>query len=219
MLEQFLSFEKSEVEELAKKALMKYGMENITESRNLLIQLFRTVKNDVSKLKSVKDFSILGKAFSLMITEEISDDIDNQQLMATLGYFYLSKALKENLNEQNLLSLRLIILNSAHTPFSYTVTSALNLNSGGIFRMNMLGYQGRDAIYKMEISDYSTIDNNVLNAPYFSERKEELEDLLTKDFFSPEKSKDEIISSGQENHKKILNYLEHRILIEEDIDF
>ena len=63
MSEQFLSFEKLEFEELAKKALMQYGMENITESRNLLIQLFRTVKNDVSKLKSVKDFSILGKAF------------------------------------------------------------------------------------------------------------------------------------------------------------
>ena len=35
----------------------------------------------------------------------------------------------------------------------------------------------------------------------------------------PEKTLDNVIKSGVENHKKLLEYLENRVMQEEDIDF
>jgi hypothetical protein len=77
----------------------------------------------------------------------------------------------------------------------------------------------RDAIYKMEIADLELHPPLYQQIPFFNERKMEFDEMIGRQFFMPERNKENVIKSGIEIHRKLLLYLVNRILIEGDVDF
>lgn len=210
-----------EIISLAKRANAQYQQERITDGRQLLVQIYRSVKSDPGQLRNVKDFSVLGTSFLMMLDQNLSDDIDTLQMMASISYLCISKAIEQDSSNLNLYKDRLLMLRIGHDPFKYTVMSALDLNAGGFmsFSMGNSDLKARDAIYKMEIADLELHPQLYRQVPFFKERKDEFDEKIGRQFFMPEKTLDNVIKSGVENHKKLLDYLENRVINEEDVDF
>lgn len=224
-IEYFKSIEKiktePEVVELAKQAVVQYQNENPSGARNFLVQIYRSVKSNPEQLNEVSDFENLGKAFLFMLDQNLSDDIDTLQMIVSVGYLCISKAIEMDKQNLNLYKDRLLLLRIGHTPFKYTVMSALNQNAGGImsFSMGHSDLQARDAIYKMEITDIELNPILYQQVDFFRERRNEFDQMIAREFFLPEKTKENIIKTGINNHNQLLQYLENKILNESDIDF
>lgn len=212
-----------EIIKLAKQAATEYQNENPSVARSYLVQIFRSIKGEPEQLKDVTSFETLGKAFLMMLDKNLSDDIDNLQMMASVGYLFISKAIQADKNNLNLYKDRLLLLRMGHESFVYTVMSALDLSGGSSFPFGIMASmaptRARDAIYKMEIADLE--QNPVLHqqVELFKERKKDFDEKIARQFFMPEKTKDNVIKTGVENHKRLLEYLENRIINESDVDF
>jgi hypothetical protein len=210
-----------EIVSLAKRANSQYQNENVSDGRQILIQIYRSVKSNPGQLKDVKDFSSIGTAFLMMLDQNLSDDIDTLQMMASISYLCISKAIENDKENLNLYKDRLLMLRMGHDPFKYTVMSGLDLNAGGFmsFSMGMSDLTARDAIYKMEIADLELHPLFYRQVPFFKERKDEFDEMIGRQFFMPEKTLENVVKSGVENHKKLLSYLENRVINDEDVDF
>ena len=156
-----------------------------------------------------------------MLDQNLSDDIDTLQMIASISYLCISKAIEQDSTNLNLYKERLLMLRIGHDSFKYTVMSSLDLNSGGFmsFSIDNSDLKARDAIYKMEITDIELHPQLYRQVPFFKEIKDEFDEKISRKFFIPEKTLDNIIKSGIENHKKLLQYLENRVISEEDVDF
>lgn len=207
-----------EIVSLARKANAQYQTEQVTDGRQLLIQIYRSVKADPGQLRDVKDFSALGTSFLMMLDQNLSDDIDTLQMMASISYLCISKAIQNDNENLNFYKDRLLLLRIGHEPFSYTVMSALGL-ADSFFSIIPPQMTARDAIYKMEIADLELNPHLYRQIPFFKERKDEFDEKISRQFFMPEKTLDNVIKSGVENHMKLLDYLENRVIKEEDVDF
>ena len=209
-----------EIISLSQNAISAYQNENPAAARSSLVQIFKSVKYNPSQLKQVQDFKSLGTAFLLMLDQQISDDIDNLQLIVSVGYLCLSKAINKEGNDPNLIKHRLLLLKMGHEPFTYTVMNALNIGGSPFGVMaQMAPLRARDAIYRMEISDLEENPTLYINIPLFKERKREFDDKIRNEFFRPEKSVTELIQTGKENHKKLYSFLENMVIKNEDVDF
>src|SRR5690606_39808057 len=100
--------------------------ERVTDGRQLLIQIYRSVKSDPGQLRNVKDFSSLGTSFLMMLDQNLSDDIDTLQMMASVSYLCISKAIENDNTNLNSYMDRLLMLRVGNEPFSYTVMHALD---------------------------------------------------------------------------------------------
>ncbi|EPR73432.1 hypothetical protein ADIWIN_1462 [Winogradskyella psychrotolerans RS-3] len=211
----------SKLDVLSKKIVDLYDQQMFSESREYLVQLFLNVKRSPESLKEVNDFESLGRAYLFMLDQKITDDIDNLQMISSLGYLFLSKAHSISPTNANLIMFRLMVLQMGLDALKYTVMSILEGNGSSMLSMfsGMQDIKARDAIYKMEISD---IDDNpiiYMRVDYFNERKVQLDEMVNDDFFLPLKTKQEIKESGIKYHKKLYEYLVNKVLMEFDIDF
>jgi hypothetical protein len=204
----------------AKQVIKFYSEEKRTLARPILVDIYHSVKYNPTQLKDVKDFESLGEAFLFMLDQGLSDDIDTLQMMASLAYLFISKALQQNTSNPDLIKDRLLVLRIGHEAISYTVMSILA--DEGVIYFSMMGnpnLKARDAIYKMEIADLEANPILYLRMEYFSERKNEFDAKIRNEFFSPEKTKESIIETGINMHKKLFNYLENKVLVDGDVDF
>jgi hypothetical protein len=209
-----------EIVSLAKKANAQYQQNVVTDARQLLVQIYRSVKSDPTQLKNVKDFSSVGTSFLMMLDQNLSDDVDTLQMMASISYLCISKAIQNDSSNLNLYKDRLLMLRIGHDPFQYTVMHALDINTNPFSYMGSLAtYSARDAIYKMEIADLELHPALYQQVQFFRERKDEFDEMIGRQFFMPEKTLDNVIKSGYENHLKLLEYLENRVIEEGDVDF
>jgi hypothetical protein len=210
-----------EIVELAKHALTQFQNQNPSGARSLLIQIYSSVKSEPEQLNEVKDFKNLGKAFLLMLNQNLSDDIDTLQMIVSVGYLCISKAIDKDKQNFNLFKDRLLLLRIGRNPFKYTVKAALNLNSGGFmtYSMGNSDLKARDAIYKMELADIELNPILYQQVDLFNERRKEFDQMIAREFFLPEKTKQNIIITGMDNHNKLLSYLEKRVLIDGNVDF
>lgn len=209
-----------EIVSLAQRANAQYQQERVTDGHQLLVQIYRSVKSDPAQLRNVKDFSPLGTSFLIMLEQNLSDDIDTLQMMATISYLCMSKAIQNDSSNLNLYKDRLLMLRVGHDPFQYTVMHALSIKSNPFsFMGSFASYSARDAIYKMEIADLELHPQLYKEVPFFKERKDEFDEMVDRQFFMPEKSLDNIVKSGLENHSKLLAYLEKRVIEESDVNF
>jgi hypothetical protein len=206
---------------LAKRANSQYQSNNITDGRQLLIQIYRSIKSNPEQLKDLKDYSSIGTVFLTMLDQNLSDDIDTLQMMASISYLCISKSIENDKENLNFYRDRLLLLRIAHEPFKYTVISALKLNSGGFlsFTMGMSDLTARDAIYKMEIADLELHPVLYRQISIFKERKDKFDAMIDRQFFLPEETLDDVVKSGVENHKRLLFYLENMVINEADVDF
>lgn len=210
-----------EILALSRRANSQFQNENVTDGRQLLVQIYHSVKSNPGQLRNLSDYSGIGTSFLLMLDQNLSDDIDTLQMMTSVGYLCVSKAIEQNKNNLNLYKDRLLLLRIGHEPFVYTVMAGLELSRGSMFSIvgQMAPIQARDAIYKMEIADLELHPQLYQQIPFFNERKSEFDEMIGRQFFMPERTKENVIKSGIENHSKLLNYLDNRILIEGDVDF
>jgi hypothetical protein len=187
-----------------------------------LIQIYRSVKSNPQQLKDVSDFESLARAFLFMLDPKLSDDIDSLQMMASVGYLCVSKAIAHTPNNIHLYADRLLLLKIGHAPISYTVMSALNIArklldwASSVTPPWMLA---RNAIYKMQISDLELHPQLYQQVALFKEMKDDFNKMIERQFFMPEKTLDNVIKSGIESHKKLLEYIENKVIEENDMDF
>jgi len=211
-----------ELDVLSKKIVRLYDQQMFSESRQDLVQLFLKVKRSPENLKEVNDFEALGRAFLFMLDQNISDDIDNLQMISSLAYLFLSKAHKVNPNNVNLIVFRLLVLQIGLVPLKYTVMSILEESSSNLFFSPLSGmndFKARDAIYQMEIVDLEENPIIYMRIEMLSKRKVELDLMINEKFFLPLKSKSEILNAGTKYHNDLYNYLEKKVLIDFDVDF
>lgn len=215
-----ISNEEPQAVALSKRANAQFQNESVTDGRQLLVQIYRSIKSDPTQLKNVTDFSSLGTSFLLMLDQNLSDDIDTLQMMASVSYLCISKAIRSDSTNLNLYKDRLLMLRFGHEPFRYTVMHALDIDASPLsFMGSMASYSARDAIYKMEIADLELHPQLHRQVQLFKERKAEFDEMVGRQFFMPEKTLDKVIHSGQENHTKLLAYLDNRVIEEGDVDF
>lgn len=210
-----------EISNLAKQGLKEYNDNNRNEAKTLLVQVYREIKSNPKHLKNISDLEMLGKSFLVLLDLQVSDDIDVLQTIVSIGYFCTSKTIERNKQIIYPYQDRLLLLQIGHNAFKYTVMSALNLNKGGFisFDLENLELKSRDIIYGMEISDLELNPILYQQVEIFKLRREYFNQKIENNFFGRENSKKEIIKSGSENHNKILNYLENKIINNEELDF
>jgi hypothetical protein len=212
----------NELDILSKKIVELYDQQLFDDSRQKLIQLFSKVRRSPETLKDVNDFESLGRAFLFMLDQNITDDIDNLQMISSLAYLFISKAHKEEPTNTNLIIFRLLLFKIALAPLKYTVMSILEGRGTNIFfspLSNMNDFKARDAIYQMEVADLEENPIIYMRIEMFNNRKVELDQMIKEEFFLPLKSKQDILIAGAKYHQKLYDYLENKVLVEFDIDF
>jgi hypothetical protein len=205
----------------ARKANKFYFKGNIEEAKPVLVKIYRSIKMSPEKLRFVENYESIGRSFLLMLDLELTDDIDALQFIVSIGYMCTSLAIEDDKDNVNLYMDRLLLLNFGHTPFSYTVMEALDLNSGFPFSMSSRysDLKARDAIYKMEIIDLENNPLLCLEKDFFQNRKNELEEMIKNDFFLPERTRESVLTTGVFNHQRVLTHLENKVIVNGDIDF
>lgn len=213
--------ESREIISLSEQVIDCYQNDKTSEARDFLIQIYRAIKSNPEHLKSIMDYEPIGKVFMFMLEAKLSNDIDTLQMMASVGYLCTSLALEKDKQNPNLFKDRLLLLIVGHTPLQYTVMSALNLIPEGFAAYGSRNYvmEARNAIYAMEIADIEL--NPILHqkVDFFKKRRNELDVMIARNFFYEEKTKENVIKTGVNNHIKLLKYLKDRILLNNNVDF
>lgn len=209
-----------EIVALAKAANDHYQNQRLNDCKRLLVQVYRSVQGNPGQLKNVIDFAPLGRAFLLMLDQDLSDDIDVQQMMVSISYLCVSKAINADPNNLNLYRDRMFLLRIGHEPFKYTVMLALRIDTSPLSSLSSIApLQARDAIYKMEIADLELHPKICNQEKLFGDRKIEFTEMVGNQFFLPERTMANVVDSGLANHKALTEYLSERVIDGEDIDF
>lgn len=76
----------TEIEILAQGAIKNIERKNTKDANILLVNLYRTVQDTPSCLQTVNDYALVGKGFTLMLCNQLSDDIDTLQTISSIAY-------------------------------------------------------------------------------------------------------------------------------------
>ncbi|MFD1616081.1 hypothetical protein [Gelatiniphilus marinus] len=195
--------------------------EELQKGKNVLNLIKQSIIANPAQLKNLNDYFSTGECFMLALTEEISDNVDVNQMFSSLSYYFSSSGLYINNENLNLRKNRLLAMFYGFEPITYTVMNALDLtphisdifsNSG-----SMAPIKARDAIFRMEIADLEMYPE-LCQMEFFNNRIKVLRGMIDAGFFS-ENTKEQIIETGKKYHQKLYEYLKSKILIESEIDF
>lgn len=207
--------------ELAAEAI--YIQENrqkdLSLARSYLAQIYSSINRFPGQLKKVTNYSLICKAFIMMLKQQVSDDLEVLRKISCLGYFFASKAIKEKPDNSNLYKYRLVVLRFGHDSLIYPVMSALELIPEDIYLQGDYYINARDAIYRMEIYDLKRNPILYKKIHFFKQRKAEFDDMMDREFFLPETTYKEVVKTGKKNHKKLFRYIEKKAIENKDIDF
>lgn len=206
-----------EIVSIAKRMSLLYENDNVNEAVSLAVQIFKQIKANPHQLRDVQNFEDIGSAFLIMLNHKVSNDTDTLQLIASIGYLCLSKAIEKNNQNIDLYKDRYFLLEIGQNYFKETVISALGLVAG----INIRIYDGgaRAAIYRMQIADVEL--NPILYIRVDPIRQDRIEyiNAIERKTFSPDMTIDDVVKSGLKNHSKLINYLENKIIKDLDLDF
>jgi hypothetical protein len=209
---------------ITKFALSEYENGEITGSKLLLAEIYKIIKkkseNLSENLKSIEDYSVMGKAFTLMLQLKITNDIDDLQAIASIGYAIISKGIKLDESNNNFIKSRLLLLLVGDS-LEYTVMLAFKLIKFSILYAGNadVQYKARDEIYKMQISDLYLHPIIFQSFDYFNQIKLKFDKMMLESYFGNNKLPSHIIDEGLENHEKLFQYLDKRIFEDSDFDF
>lgn len=142
-----------ETESLVVEALKQLSIGNDgDETYHPLYKSWRSYKDNPEQLKNIKDFGHYGMGLMIFLSYGTISDIDDRQQLASLAYLFISKAIKQNSANANLFKNRLLLMITNHEAFEYTVSSVVNKDQD-FFSMNLMPFQARDAMFKMEYAD------------------------------------------------------------------
>lgn len=211
-----------DIELLATEAVKEFENEHIQTATGLLTMLYKQVLNNPSELQSINNYYIVGRAFLLMLHNQLSDDVDTTQTISSIAYLCISKAIKQNVSDLNLYKDRLLVLIFGYGAFKYTVMSVLRQDkekrwSSTFFDSSAI-LLSENAIWQMQFFDMEKIPA-IYSSSFFEEQRKVFIKKLQRQFFLPAKTIEEVIEQGRNLHEKVYDYLSNRILIEADIDF
>lgn len=207
----------TETEQYVMEAFTQAAMGNEGDAiYHPLYKAWRSYQADPSQLQRVKDAAAYGLGLLQFLLFGTIDDIDIQQQIASISYMFLSKAIEDDSLNSDLYLRRLLLIQHSRNAFEYTVSSVVN-EGADLFSMSMFPFTQRDALYKMEYADL-TSNPALMNIDIFRNRKYDLDKKIQNNFFSGKDAYD-VILEGKELHKKILRYIEYKVLECEDIDF
>lgn len=207
-----------ETESLVVEALKQLSIgNNGDETYHPLYKSWRSYKDNPEQLKNIKDFGHYGMGLMIFLSYGTISDIDDRQQLASLAYLFISKAIKQNSANANLFKNRLLLMITNHEAFEYTISSVVNKDQD-FFSMNLMPFQARDAMFKMEYADLS-FNRALLSIDILASKYQDLQTKINSGFFGKESTNESIISSGKNLHEQVLTYLEHKVLDEGDIDF
>ena len=207
-----------ETESLVVEALKQLSIgNNGDETYHPLYKSWRSYKDNPEQLKNIKDFGHYGMGLMIFLSYGTISDIDDRQQLASLAYLFISKAIKLNSANANLFKNRLLLMITNHEAFEYTVSSVVNKDQD-FFSMNLMPFQARDAMFKMEYADLS-FNRALLSIDILASKYQDLQTKINSGFFGKESTNESIISSGKNLHEQVLTYLEHKVLDEGNIDF
>ena len=98
------------INSLSQSAVSNYQSGNNSKGRSELVQLYRSIKSEPASLKNINDPHTLGMAFLLMLDDRLSSDIDTQQMMASVSYYFFSKAINDAPHNYNYVKDRVLII-------------------------------------------------------------------------------------------------------------
>lgn len=210
--------ELTEAELYVNQALAQLGAGNDGDAvYHPLYKAWRSFQNNSSQLKKIINAGQFGKGMMVFLSYGTVTDIDDRQQLASIAYLFLSLAIQDNQSDINLVLTRLLVMLNNREAFEYTVSSVVNKDRGIMF-MNMGSFNARDALFKMEYADLSR-DHRLLSVDIFAQAYQDLRRKIQSGFFGQSKSDVSIITEGENLHKEVLEYLENKVIEENDIDF
>lgn len=210
--------ELTETELYVNQALAQLGAGNDGDAvYHPLYKAWRSFQNNPSQLKKIINAGEFGKGMMVFLSYGTVTDIDDRQQLSSIAYLFLSLAIQNNPSDINLVLTRLLVMLNNREAFEYTVSSVVNKNEDMMF-MNMGSFNARDALFKMEYADLSR-DHRLLSVDIFAQAYQDLRRKIQSGFFGQSKSDVSIITEGKNLHKEVLEYLENKVIEENDIDF
>lgn len=163
-----------DIELLATEAVKEFENEYIQTATGLLTMLYKQVLNNPSELQSINNYYIVGRAFLLMLHNQLSDDVDTTQTISSIAYLCISKAIKQNVSDLNLYKDRLLVLIFGYGAFKYTVMSVLRQDkekrwSSTFFDSSAI-LLSENAIWQMQFFDMEKIPA-IYSSSFFEEQR------------------------------------------------
>ena len=212
----------TDLDKLAAQAAFEYKNLKAEEAIQFCYPIFHLVKDDPERLKHVQDYAIFGKAFLIMIDQNINEDIDDQQIMTNLGYLFLTKSIISKQSGFNAAYDRIFLLILGIEPFKYTVLNSFK-EFQGLDPHTMEGLlafsQSKREILKMLISEFEQYPILYQTNNNLMQYKLELDDKIGDDFFGSKETLDSLITKGIANHETITQFLEDKVFNEKTLYF
>lgn len=204
-------FEYTESERFVIEALQQLTKGNDGDATyHPLYKAWRSLQSNPEQLKSIQNFGKYGMGLMIFLSYGTVTNIDDRQQLASISYLFLSKALKENPSNVNLLKNRLVLMITNQEAFGYTVSSVINKDSNldyFLFDNLTSPFKIRDAISNMEYADLSR-DKRLLSIEMLSNTYKSISRYITDGAFGKNETEDSIIKAGNRYHKDILEFLE-----------
>lgn len=208
----------TEAEKLVMEALtnLRSGKDG-DETYHPLFKAWRSFQSDPKQLQNIQSEGQFGMGLMIFLSYGTVSDIDDRQQLASIAYLFLSRAIEKNPSDMNIVKNRIILMILNHEPLEYTVSSALNLNDD-IFSINLNPFMARDVMFKMEYADLSK-SPQLLNVDMLRNKYMELNNDIKHGLFGQNENIQTIRDAGNDLHKKVMSYLNNKVLSEEDIEF
>ena len=202
--------------DLAKKALIE-ARTNPRLARKTLSDLYYEIKLNPEKLSlgDTEEYLYLSTAFSYMFILKIFDETNEMQLAAEIGYLISSYYINHNPNENNLFATRILIMNIGYDAFKYSINDIFpQRESIPISRQAMFQRANPWALDAMQISDLYTNLHLTESVDVFKEIKDYFDKRIEYNEYN--KSLNELIQIGKDNHKTAYNFFHNKLIVEKD---
>lgn len=176
-------------------------------------------KNPIELMK-VHNPQVLLHGVLSILSSNVIKDLDLLELIGNIGYWGISRAIELEPNNIYLYCDRLMFMVNAMEAVKWAAMKALNLLSSPFSRIGnytMAELWARDAVYKMIITDMYQQPETYLKNDCILNYKINMDRKIKSGFFSPEKSIEQIIETGNLLHGKMFDDLYRRIR-ENDFD-
>ena len=197
-------------------AKIRSDFERDAGSRNDLIELLKIIINNPTSLTQVSNYANLGRSCLLMLDVKISSNDETLEIISSVGFLFLTKAIQREPYQYNAIKDRLVLLQLGKEFFCYVVSYPLNIERG--WMNTQWKWEAWDAIYRMEFADLQK--HSVLHQiDFLKKRNDELEQMFLKKVFAVKQPREEVIKKGLEIQQKVFAYLDKKILSEGSLRF
>ena len=198
------------IEKMAEDALQcDYNGQDFL-ARQYYKQLLEYSKGNRVVFKKIERFGLIGKAFIFMAEQNVTEDVNDIELICKMAYLFNSKNILTNgYNNYESVTYRLQMLFTFEDFFPDILKDALKIKISQVDMLSRPIYvklRLKEALYMMRISDF---DNKLCfyhGYPFLVQKKKECDELI--DTYFTSMTKVDLIKKGMELHDKLITYLD-----------